>query len=72
MPKYHIGKSGKPELCSATKRACPLGGDDTHIEAFSLEEVNQIFQQKMEQESKLGYISILRRCPKCGNRKLDD
>lgn len=31
MSKYHIDKNGKPALCKATERPCPLGGDDTHF-----------------------------------------
>lgn len=40
MTKYHIDKNGKPAICKATKRPCPLGGDDVH---FSTEHEAQAY-----------------------------
>lgn len=31
--KYHIDKNGKPAVCKATKRPCPLGGSDVHFDS---------------------------------------
>lgn len=30
MAKYHIGSNGKPTVCRARARACPIGGDEVH------------------------------------------
>ena len=32
--KYHIDKNGRPAICRATKRPCPLGGADTHFDTM--------------------------------------
>lgn len=29
--KYHINKNGKPAVCKAAERPCPLGGDEVHF-----------------------------------------
>lgn len=34
MTKYHIDKNGKPAICRATKRPCPLGGADVHFDSI--------------------------------------
>lgn len=31
MEKWHISKNGTPAICRATRRPCPLGGDDVHF-----------------------------------------
>jgi len=46
--KYHISKDGTAGICRATKGKCPLGGEDQHY--GSLEEANEAFQKKMEEE----------------------
>lgn len=52
MAKYHISKSGKPVLCKATKKPCPLG------EHFNTEQEAYTHVQN-EMESEFGIISIL-------------
>ena len=32
--KYHIDRNGKPAICRATKRPCPLGGDEVHFDTM--------------------------------------
>lgn len=39
MVKYHIDRNGKPAVCRAHKRPCPLGGDDVHFD--TLEEAQE-------------------------------
>lgn len=34
MTKYHIDRNGKPAICRATKRPCPLGGDGVHFDSL--------------------------------------
>ena len=53
MPRYHIGKSGKPEECHANEKPCPLGKYDDHIEANTPEEANERFQYIMERQEQL-------------------
>ena len=53
MSKYHISKSGKPMLCRATKKPCPLG------EHFNTEQEAYEHVQK-EMLNKFGVISILK------------
>lgn len=50
--KYHIDKNGKPAICRATKRPCPLGGDDVH---FDTEQAAQDYSDKLN-EQKFGLI----------------
>lgn len=52
MAKYHISKLGKPVLCKATKKPCPLG------EHFNTEQEAYTHVQN-EMESEFGIISIL-------------
>lgn len=52
MSKYHISKSGKPTLCRATKKPCPLG------EHFNTEQEAYEHVQK-EMLNEFGVISIL-------------
>lgn len=33
MAKYHINWKGEPGLCTAEKKACPLGGDSDHFDS---------------------------------------
>lgn len=44
MAKYHIDINGKPAVCRASERACPLGGDEVH---FSSQAEAQAFVDKM-------------------------
>lgn len=45
MAKYHISPStGRPNLCQATKKACPLGGEDDHYS--SKDEARAAYEQK--------------------------
>lgn len=52
MSKYHISKSGKPTLCRATKKPCPLG------EHFNTEQEAYEHLQK-EMLNEFGVIPIL-------------
>lgn len=45
MAKYHISKSGKPALCKAILRECPLG---THYN--TKEDAHEAYQTKMSKE----------------------
>ena len=46
--KYHIGKNGKPAKCTATYRACPLGGADEHFN--SSDEAQSFIEEKNKLE----------------------
>ena len=52
LSKYHISKSGKPVLCKATKKPCPLG------EHFNTEKEAYTHVQN-EMASEFGVISVL-------------
>lgn len=40
MTKYHIAQDGKPAKCSATTRACPLGGEHYESQREAMDAVN--------------------------------
>lgn len=50
MSKYHISPStGRPNLCHASVRTCPVGGAEDHY--ASKEEARAGFEEKMKQET---------------------
>lgn len=54
--KFHIDRNGNPAVCRATKRACPLGGDDVHFD--SMEEAQAYADEQNEaQFGLLGGVS---------------
>ena len=54
MARYHIDKNGRPAICKATKRPCPLGGVEAHFD--SLEEA-QVHVDK-QNEAQFGLLSV--------------
>ena len=48
MGKFHITADGTPGPCKASKRACPLGGDNEHFS--SLKEAQDYVDKKLAQE----------------------
>lgn len=46
--KYHVGRNG-PAKCTASKRACPLGGEDVHF--TSLKEASQAYEELMQHQT---------------------
>lgn len=48
MAKYHIRKDGTPGICHAQEGNCPLGGSENHVEAETLEQAQQYFDDKNE------------------------
>lgn len=44
--KYHIGKHGLPSVCKATKKPCPLGGDENHFD--TLAEAERVAQKRLD------------------------
>lgn len=54
MTKYHIDRNGKPAVCKAHKRPCPLGGEDVHFD--SLEEAQEFADKQNEQQ--FGLIGV--------------
>lgn len=32
MTKFHLGKNGEPATCTASKKSCPLGGENDHFD----------------------------------------
>lgn len=49
MPKFHIGRSGKPAQCNARKGKCPLGGENEHY--YSREAAQKAIEDKLYQEN---------------------
>lgn len=48
--KYHLSlKTGRPNQCHATKRACPVGGDEVHF--ANKEDAQAAYEQKMKDEA---------------------
>lgn len=45
--KFHIDKNGKPAPCHATKRPCPLGGEEVHFDSM---EDAQAYADKMNEQ----------------------
>lgn len=45
MNRFHIGKDGQPAKCTATKKACPLGGEHFESEAAAYAAVNHAAHQ---------------------------
>lgn len=54
--KYHIDKNGKPALCRATVRNCPLGGEESH---FDTVEEAQSYADEVNKD-KFGLMSELK------------
>ena len=52
MTKYHIRKDGTPGICHAQEGNCPLGGSENHVEAETLEQAQQYFDDKNESKAK--------------------
>lgn len=48
MTIYHMKKDGTPGICNAEPGNCPLGGNENHVEASSLEQAQQQFDNKNE------------------------
>src|SRR5574344_1753208 len=48
MAKYHIRKDGTPGICHEQEGNCPLGGSENHVEAETLEQAQQYFDDKNE------------------------
>lgn len=46
MSKYHINKDGRPSICRAKSRPCPLGGPGSHFDTE--EEAYAVAQKMME------------------------
>lgn len=46
--KYHIDRNGKPAPCRATKRPCPLGGEEAHFD--SMEEAQAFVDQQNQEQ----------------------
>lgn len=46
--KYHIDKNGKPAICKATKRPCPLGGAEAHFD--TMEEAQAYADEQNKQQ----------------------
>lgn len=44
--RYHIKKDGKPGVCKANARPCPLGGDEAHFD--TIEAATKAANDKME------------------------
>lgn len=50
MPKYHISPvTGRPNMCYASVRSCPVGGEDAHYE--SKEEARSAYEKDMSDET---------------------
>lgn len=54
MAKFH--DSGT--ICKATKRPCPLGGDDAHIEADNMQDFENKLAEKMKVESETAKVKV--------------
>lgn len=52
MTKFHMKKDGTPGVCHAQEGNCPLGGNENHVEAETLEQAQQYFDDKNESKAK--------------------
>ena len=57
MTRYHMREDGTPGICHAQEGNCPLGGSENHVEAETLEQAQQQFDDKNENFKKqLDYL----------------
>lgn len=57
MARYHMKEDGTPGICHAQEGNCPLGGSENHVEAETLEQAQQYFDDKNENFKKqLDYL----------------
>ena len=52
MTKFHMKRDGTPGVCTAEEGNCPLGGNENHVEAETLEQAQQYFDDKNESRAK--------------------
>lgn len=52
MTKFHMKRDGTPGVCTAEEGNCPLGGSENHIEAETLEQAQQYFDDKNESKAR--------------------